>query len=230
MQATVLTHARLHGASLRDADLEGASLQYVRLLGADLTGAKLPAADLRGAAVWQAKPPPDGNLLLADLESLDLTPPAEDEITGLLAMIDRLPESGIKDRIGDSLQQVTDAGERRRWETSPERQQWHLLTLANTSRQPEYSMELTEYLLRLMCHSRWSNGAVATGVAKRAQAPQFRGDIAAIHDRLKSKDCPASQTVAKKPVRELTVAVDSLRFNQVSDPEPLQAGVAGAAD
>ena len=223
MQAAVLSYARLQGAVLRDADLEGANVQRAKLLGADLTGAKLPAADLRSAAVWQAKPPSDGDLELTDLESLNLSPPPESEITELSAMIDGLRSPQLKQHLNEQLQPVLDAGERRTWETSAERQQWHRLTLANGSHGLDYPLLLTEHLLRFMCHSRWANGAVATGVAKRAQAPLFRGDIAAIHDRLKSKDCPASQTVAKKPVRELTVAVDSMRLEQVNPVTPVQA-------
>ncbi len=223
MQATVLSYARLQGAVLRDADLEGATLQRAKLLGTDLTGAKLRAADLRGAAVWQAKPPSSGDLELTDLQSLNVSPPAESEVAELAAIIDGLKVPRVKQHVSERLQPVMDADERRQWETSTERQQWHQLMLANASQDLDYPALLTEHLLRFMCHSRWANGAVATGVAKRAQAPQFRGDIAAIHDRLKSKDCPASQTVAKKPVRELTVAVDSLRLERVTPVTPIQA-------
>jgi len=227
MQATILTHARLHGASLRDADLEGASLQYARLLGADLTGAKLAAADLRRAAVWQASPPPPENLTLADLDSLDTTPPSDEEITALAAVIERIPNP-VKDLVSEAVAKVLDANQRRQWETSPQRQRWHQLMLASASRDPNYSAQLTDHLVRLMCHSRWSNGSVATGVAKRAQSPQFQGDITAVHYRLTSKDCPASQTVAKKPVRDLMVAVDSIRYDRTAPSEPFQASASGS--
>jgi hypothetical protein len=76
-----------------------------------------------------------------------------------------------------------------------------------------YKADLTEYLERLMCRSRWSDGAVATGVAKRAQAPHFRGDMIAIHDRLKAAECAASESVSKKAFWDLAVAVDSLRHD-----------------
>jgi hypothetical protein len=64
-----------------------------------------------------------------------------------------------------------------------------------------------------MFRSRWSNGGVATGIAKRAQAPEFRGDMLVLHDRLKAADCPASKTVSIKPMQELTLAVDNVRGN-----------------
>lgn len=230
MQAVVLTHARLQGASLRDADLEGANLRNAQLLGADLKGAKLTAADMRRAAVWQASPPSEGNLDLTDLDSVDITPPADSRIAELQSKIEGIAEAQLRDRLGEALQHVSDAAARRRWETSQERQQWHALLLTNASHQPGYRIALTNHLLRVMCHSRWANGAVATGVAKRAHAPQFQGDIAAIHDRLTSKDCPASRTVSKEPVRELTVAVDSIRLTQTQTAQPVQAGATMSAD
>lgn len=213
MQAVALNHAALQGAVLRDADLEGANLQQAKLAGADLTGAKLPAADLRGAGIWQAQPPPRGNLTLADLENLDISPPDDDEVAALLAMVEKLTEPWLKTEVGQALLPLTNAAERRKWEISSDRQGWHDLLLSHAAHLPDYQAMLTEHLLRFMCRSRWGNGAVATGVARRAQAPQFRGDITAIHDRLKSQDCPASETVSQKPFRELTLAVDSLRGN-----------------
>lgn len=231
MQAAVLSYARLQGAVLRDADLEGANLQQAKLAGADLSGAKLRAADLRGAAVWQAMPPSEGDLELTDLDSLNMAPPADSELAELAAMTEALDdEPWARQRVAELLQPLMDAGQRQRWETSKERQQWHALTLANASHAFDYPVLLTDHLIRLMCHSRWANGAVATGIAKRAQAPQFRGNIAAIHDRLKSRDCPASQTVSKKPIRELTVAVDSLRIDRVDAGDAIRAGSTDTAD
>lgn len=213
MQAVVLGHAGLQGAVLRDADLEGASLQQAKLSGADLTGAKLTAADLRGAAVWQARPPSDADLLLADLENINIVPLDENETAALTAVIDKIPEGQLKRQVTRALLPLTDSAEQRKWETSPERQSWHALVLAHSVHPLDYSAVLTEHLLRFMCRPRWGTGTVATGIARRAQGPEFRGDIAAIHDRLKSRDCPASETISKKPFRELTLAVDNLRGN-----------------
>ena len=73
-------------------------------------------------------------------------------------------------------------------------------------------MRLTDYLAKLQCKSRWSNGSVATGVARRAAEQRFRGDIVAIFDRLKADDCPASKTVS--PIfRDLGAAADLARGN-----------------
>ena len=56
-----------------------------------------------------------------------------------------------------------------------------------------------------MCSARWSNGAVATGIARRAVTAQFRGDVVAVYDSLKAQSCPAVEPGAAEghegPVR-----------------------------
>ena len=65
-----------------------------------------------------------------------------------------------------------------------------------------------DYLVQLFCRPRWSNGAVATGIARRAQRREFRGDLLQVHARLKGSACPASKTVAPKVLRDLATAAD----------------------
>jgi hypothetical protein len=65
--------------------------------------------------------------------------------------------------------------------------------------------------MRLMCRSRFANGAVATGVARRAMAPGFKGDMPAIHDKLKAADCPASAAISPRVMRDLAVAADAAK-------------------
>ena len=55
-----------------------------------------------------------------------------------------------------------------------------------------YKVDLTTYLTKLMCSARWSNGAIATGIARRAVTAQFRGDVVAVYDKLKASACPAA--------------------------------------
>lgn len=213
MQAVTLTHARLQAAVLRDADLEGADLRNTRLAGADLTGAKLAAADLRMASVWGTLPPPETSLMLADLTGLGIAPPSMADLATLTEMINRIDDIRARQQVREALEPVTDEARSRRWESSPERLVWQRLATARSVLPLDYRTALTEHLMRLMCRSRWSNGAVATGVAKRAQAPEFQGDVLMLHGRLTSPDCPASKTVSVKPLQELTVAVDNLRGN-----------------
>ncbi|MET0194226.1 MAG: hypothetical protein ABW200_12755, partial [Hyphomicrobiaceae bacterium] len=74
-----------------------------------------------------------------------------------------------------------------------------------------YRLRLTDFLSRLMCRSRFANGAVATGVARRSMGQGFKGDMPAIYDRLKAADCPASATVGPRMMRELGAAADLAR-------------------
>jgi hypothetical protein len=68
------------------------------------------------------------------------------------------------------------------------------------------------YLTKLMCSARWSNGGVATGIARRAVASQFRGDVVAIYDSLKAPSCPSSSAAPTKVMRELSSAAETLRY------------------
>jgi uncharacterized protein YjbI with pentapeptide repeats len=213
MQAAILAHSSLEGAILRDADLEAADLQNVKLAGADMTGTKLAAADLRGAIIWQTQPPREDNLPLADLGNIAIAPPQESDLATLAAMLERIQDTRLRREVKEALLPVTRSAESRKWEASPERQIWQQHAAAHSAHPPGYREALTEHLARLMCRSRWANGAVATGIAKRAQAPRFQGDMATIHDRLKSRDCPASETVSARPMRELMLAVDAVRGN-----------------
>ena len=74
-----------------------------------------------------------------------------------------------------------------------------------------YRPRLTDYLSRLMCRSRFANGAVATGVARRAMAQGFKGDMPAIYDKLKAPDCPASAAMSPRMMKELGAAADLAR-------------------
>ncbi|MCK9911284.1 hypothetical protein MXD81_19185, partial [Microbacteriaceae bacterium K1510] len=65
---------------------------------------------------------------------------------------------------------------------------------------------------KMMCSARWSNGAIATGIARRAIAPQFRGDVVAIYDGLKAPSCPASNATPPKVMRELSSTAETVRF------------------
>ena len=75
-----------------------------------------------------------------------------------------------------------------------------------------YKADLTTYLTKLMCSARWSNGAVATGIARRAVTAQFRGDVVAVYDTLKASSCPASSQAPPKVMKDLSAAAETVRF------------------
>ncbi len=64
-----------------------------------------------------------------------------------------------------------------------------------------------------MCKPRWSNGSVATGIARRAQAQQFRGDLVAIYDRLKADALPGLEDHSPEDPEDLSAAADLARGN-----------------
>jgi uncharacterized protein YjbI with pentapeptide repeats len=213
LQAANLSLASLEGSSLRHAKLDAARMTNARLQGADLAGASLSAADMTGVQVWRTTPPAAGSPALADLGSMVLQPPAEDELTALGVALARLENGALKARLAEGLAGLADAQQSKAWATAPERQVW--VSLAAPPSDPA-AMEgqrsrLTEHLVRLMCRPRFGGGAVAAGVVRRAMAPGFKGDVVAVHDRLKGTDCPASATVSPSLMRDLAAAADAAR-------------------
>jgi uncharacterized protein YjbI with pentapeptide repeats len=212
LQGAVLNHAHLEAAILRDADLEAAALNHVRLEGADMTGAKIAGADLRGAGIWMTKPPEADASGMADLTEIAIRPLGEDDIAGLKAMLEHMESRRVRPLVAEALAPLFDPETSGKWSGSPEQSRWASL-ITTPLMQGDYRARVTDYLSRLMCKARWSNGSVATGIVRRAQAQQFRGDLVAIYDRLKADDCPAAKTVPAKVLRDFALAADLARGN-----------------
>jgi hypothetical protein len=99
------------------------------------------------------------------------------------------------------------------WAGSIDQQRWQ--SWVGASPVPpalNYKIDLTNYLTKLMCSARWSNGAVATGIARRAVAQQFRGDVVAVYDGLKASSCPASTQASAKVMKDLSAAAETARY------------------
>jgi uncharacterized protein YjbI with pentapeptide repeats len=214
LQGAFLQHASLEGAVLRDADLEGADLQMARLQGADLSGAKLRAADLRGASIWMTEPPAPQDVMLADMRGLVIKPIDAEDVKALEAAIGQVGSPRTRARLKAQAKPMVDVAASQTWAATPALQSWQSL-VATTNGVPReaYGGQLTEHLAGLMCKPRWSSGAVATGVVKRAQGQQFQGNMVAIYDRLRGKDCPASSGVPGGLMQALASAVDIAREN-----------------
>ena len=213
MQGASLALAGLEGASLRDAELEGANLAMARLAGADLSGAKLQGSDMRGAMVWRALPPTGGDVpAFADMAQIVIQPPAEDEWGALTATLLRLEDSQLAARLGEAMARLSDGAQNGAWASSPDQQLWQALAKgADGLATDDYKGRLTEYLARLACRARFADGAVAAGVARRAMAPGFKGDMPALYVRLKSAECAASASMSPRLMRELAAAADAAR-------------------
>jgi uncharacterized protein YjbI with pentapeptide repeats len=213
MQGASLSFAGLEGASLRDAELEGANLAMARLVGADLSGAKVQGSDLRGAIIWRALAPAGGEApVLADMAQIVLQQPAEEEWVALTASLARLEDPPLAVRLGDAIGRLSDAAQNGAWNGSPEQQLWlGLAKAADGLGADDYKGRLTDYLARLMCRARFADGAVAAGIARRAMAPAFRGDMPALYVRLKSSECAASPAMPPRLMRELAAAAEAAR-------------------
>ncbi|HEU0059423.1 MAG TPA: pentapeptide repeat-containing protein, partial [Hyphomicrobiaceae bacterium] len=207
-QGADLSMVSFEGARLRNAELEGANLSRSLLAGADLAGAKLAGADLTAAMVWRTVPPSDEGLVLADTSGIALRPPRDQELARL-GVNARSDEARLAVRLSEDPGRSGSASEVRAWAASAEQQAWQdLLKPREATDADQYKSRLTGYLIRLMCQSRWADGAVAAGIAKRAMAPGFKGDLAAIHARLRSADCSASHRISRRLMHALDVAVE----------------------
>jgi uncharacterized protein YjbI with pentapeptide repeats len=210
LQGAILTHAHLQGAVLRDADLEAADLQYANLQRTDMSGAKIRAADLRGASIWQTAPPLRESLALADLGGLSIRQVDPEEIKTIQSWTARIEEERIKRQVLEALDPLFNAAESERWGRTGERQVWQsYITITQSVPQDSYARDLTEHLMALMCRTRFSNGSVAAGVARRAQGATFRGSLPAVYERLRGKDCAPAAGLPPRLMQRLAAAVDS---------------------
>jgi uncharacterized protein YjbI with pentapeptide repeats len=209
LQGAILTHAHLLGAILRDADLEGADLQYANLQRADLSGAKVRAADMRGITIWQTAPPMRESLRLADLGEINARGVDPEEAKIIRSWVDKVGEERVKRQVLEALDPLFNTAESQRWGNTPERQIWQSYALITGSvAQDSYTKDLTDHLIGLMCKSRYGNGSVATGVAQRAQGAMFRGNLVAIYDRLRGRECAAAASVSPRLMQRMSAAVD----------------------
>ena len=214
LQGAILAHAHLQGSILRDAELEGADLSLARLQAADLTGARIRAVDLRGAVVWMTQSPAQDAMALSDFADLSVRPLEGGESAALQLAIDRVPDGPQRNQLRAALAGVSQAPSGRGWAGSAEQLRWDSMVKASAAAIGEgYKGQLTDHLVRLACRARFNTGGVVTGISRRAQTPQFRGDMLAINDRVRSADCPAGQRIVPRVLRELGLAADGVRSN-----------------
>jgi hypothetical protein len=99
-----------------------------------------------------------------------------------------------------------------RWTGSADQLRWQSWLGASPPPPADtYRYGLTSYLTKLMCSARWSNGSIATGIARRAVAQEFRGDVVAVYDGLKSNSCPAGASTLPKVMRDLSTMAEWAR-------------------
>lgn len=213
MQGIGFNYASLQAAVLRDGDLEGANMQQAKLQGADLTGAKMAGADMRYAEVWSTQPPSADFMALSDLTNLQLSPPSEGDRQSMRRAIDRIGNARTRTLVGEALAPLMEENPGAGWGKSAEMARWTAMASASKAgaADPAYRAQLTEFLSLGMCRPRWSQGSVATGIARRAQSSLFQGDMVSIYQRLNGDGCSAAKGMAGKAMRELAAAVDLAR-------------------
>jgi uncharacterized protein YjbI with pentapeptide repeats len=212
MQAAVLTRANVAGAQLRETALAGVTLHMAKLFAADLRGANLDAADLSGAMVWRTVPPGSDSATNADLSALALNPPSQEDMNRMQSAVEGLDTGADKIRLAALVAPLNDAAATGAWASSPEAQAWAGLAKASEAAMAEgYRARLADHLARLACSAPSSGGAVAVGIARRAIAPGFKGDVAALYDRLKGQDCPGAAALPTGLLRDLAAVAEAAR-------------------
>jgi uncharacterized protein YjbI with pentapeptide repeats len=83
--------------------------------------------------------------------------------------------------------------------------------LAAQLRLSDRRAQITRHLVSMACHPRGGNGAVATGVARRAQGAAFNGDPGAVLETLRRPECSPARAVSPHQLDRLTDAVEMLR-------------------
>lgn len=214
LQAAIFSYARLDMANLRDSELEAASFFQASLVGSDLRGVRFAAADFRGVRGWMSRPPDAFGQALADFSDVSFTSPGEGDISATKAMLESVVSQRLRGRLAEQFQPLLDIDGAAKWAESEDRGLWDRMTYSSTPAAPDlYKAQISDYLAKLQCRSRWNNGAIATGIARRALARQFRGDLLTIYDSLRADTCQASRTINAKVMRELSSAADILRGN-----------------
>ncbi|MGI9404596.1 MAG: pentapeptide repeat-containing protein, partial [Hyphomicrobium sp.] len=212
MQGAVLNFAHLQGAQLQNADLAAASLRRTKLQGADMKDVVMVGADLRGASIWGTVPPAWDTSGLTDLSELTIEPLGDDEKSTLKDAIDEISDEEVRARTREKTAALLDDRESTKWKGSEDELLWQSwVGMSPPPPAESYEVDLTTYLTGLMCSARWADGSAATGVARRATEPQFRGDVVAVYDGLRSSDCPASKTTPAPVMRALADKAEQQR-------------------
>ncbi|MEO1609932.1 MAG: pentapeptide repeat-containing protein [Pseudomonadota bacterium] len=211
LQGVLLTHAHLQGAVLRNADLSAASLRQARLDGADMTGAILLGVDMRSSSIWMTLPPQIDALQLADMSEVKIAPMDETERNTLEQTLRSINDDDLRIQVADSINDILFATPNAAdWKNSDQMTRWQSLAAsAVPQNNPDYRSDLTYFLERLACQPRWSDGAVAEGVIRRATERQFLGDLPTLYLRFTTDDeCTPARAISSSLIQSLATTVN----------------------
>jgi hypothetical protein len=139
-----------------------------------------------------------------------MRPLDENEQTAVKEAAARLVDEDARARAKEKIAPLTSKADK--WTGSADQLRWQSWLGASPPPPTDtYKYSLTSYLTKLMCSSRWSNGSIATGIARRAVTQDFRGDVVAVYDGLRSSSCPAREQASAKVVRNLSSTAELVR-------------------
>jgi len=214
MQGASLQHAHLQTAVLRDADLSGATLSKARLQAADMTGAELSGADLREASIWMTALPDEARLRFADMTGAELAAPAGGDRDQLRNAPRTIDDERLRRLAEEALVPLLDAESARRWESTSDHARWRQMIArvgsetADPASTQGFARDLTGYLATMACRRSAGGGAIATGIARRAQAPRFRGERGELARALAESQCVGARQMDPAQLQGLSVAAD----------------------
>jgi hypothetical protein len=91
----------------------------------------------------------------------------------------------LRDNVSDAVRALIDVPKSEAWGETEDARFWRSLeTIGRPGVAGDYATELTAYLETLACQGRWSDGAVAEGIARRAISERFTGNVARLQQRL----------------------------------------------
>ena len=197
--------------NFKGADLDVATLGLARLYGADLSSISAVGTDFSQALIWHAKPPGgDSKLDSADLSQLKIKPPSERDLATIEDAISQLRDPKLKERVEALTLNIRNLAESQAWEHGAEQQAWEALMQSGPAVDPKgYKARLTALLEAYSCQIQYADSGVASGAARRALGPNFKGDPADLLSRLKAKNCPATDRISTELIDKLSALVES---------------------
>ncbi len=205
LQGALFGFAQLQGTTFQGAEMNGANLTATRLHGADFSGAILEAADLSTSKIWLSVPPAPDDTRLMDTSSLKIDPPGAGDLAVLEAATQSLPEGRLKQSLVELLYALR-APKAQEWANSTDAERWRDYQVINGGTQN--AANLSRNLVSLGCQVRWSDGAVASGLAQRALTRAFKGNVDTIYRGFRSERCSASGTIGTPLLMALATLVE----------------------
>jgi hypothetical protein len=167
---------------------------------------------MRDSVVWHTVPAGE-SAPMVDLMRMDMRPPDAEIMHAMRSDIAAVADDVLRNRLLEGAERLSASGATAGWEQSAEGKTWADMaqTAATDAVSDTYKARLTAYLAQMMCRPKWSNGAVAGGIAERVMAPNFKGDMPAVYEKLAAGDCPAAAAVGPRTMRELAAAAAAAR-------------------